>query len=134
MGPVSFRESTAAHIEQALLPIVDRTLAALGLPTRGFHISVANLGMAATADIGISISGFSSDVPVLISLLSAALGMPVPGDMVTTGHVASPDGDIAAVRAIPAKLAAAVADVSAIAALDAVLSRSTPASFNGCAA
>lgn len=111
-GSVLFDVATAGRIRQVVVPLVDRILAGLGLSRSGFEIAIANIAGASVADLTARVSGFSADVPVLLSLLSASLQMPVPQDLVSTGHVASPDGDIRAVRAIPAKLAAARADGS----------------------
>ena len=46
---------------------------------------MVNLGAASTANVGLSISGFSTDVPILLALLSAALRIPLPQDVVTSG-------------------------------------------------
>ncbi len=112
IGPVAFEESTARHISEMLLLIVDHLLEGLGLSRRNYEIAVVNLSAASVLDIGTRISGFSADVPVLLALLSASLQMPIPDDLLSTGHVASPTGVIRAVRAIPVKLAAAAADGS----------------------
>ncbi|MFC1895238.1 hypothetical protein ACFL0Q_01040 [Thermodesulfobacteriota bacterium] len=61
------------------------------------------------AGIGTQISGFSADLPVLLAMISASLEMPLNQDVVSTGHVASLDGDLVCVRGIPAKLEAAIA-------------------------
>jgi len=110
LGPGVFGESAAQYITYVVVPIVDHMLEGLRVPRKSFQISLVNLGATATADIGLRVSGFSADVPAFLALLSAGLAMPLPQDMVATGHVASTDGDIASVRAIPAKLAAALAD------------------------
>ncbi len=110
IGPVTFKPDAANHIREIVVPVADRILAALSLPCRDFEISVVNVGAASTVDLGISVSGFSADLPVLLALLSAGLQIPVPEDVVSTGHVASADGDIAAVKAIPAKVAASIAE------------------------
>jgi len=106
-GSVLFDESSAERIADVLVPIVDRVLEGLGLARRSFEIAVVNLARASAVDIGSRLSGFSADVAVLLAMVSAGLQMPVLDDLVSTGHVASPDGDIRAVKAIPAKLVAA---------------------------
>ena len=111
-GPVAFEESSVRHLSETVLPMIDRIVAALALPRSALEISIANIGAASATDLGSRISGFSADIPVLLAGLSAVLQLPVPEDMVATGHVASPDGDIAMVKAIPAKVAAAMADSS----------------------
>ena len=61
-------------------------------------------------DTGMKISGFSSDVPIFLALLSAALKLPIHNDIVSTGHIASTEGDIKPVQKIPAKVTAIIAD------------------------
>jgi len=109
-GPVRFSSATAKHIRQVVLALADRILCGLQAPRRKVEVSVVNLGGASAANLPVTVSGFSADVPVLLALLSAALAMPVPQDLVATGHVASPVGDITLVKNIAAKVAAAAAD------------------------
>jgi len=109
-GPVKFAESTVDHITGVILPIVDRVLEGLGVSPKTFEISVANIGAAACHDLGVEVSGLSGDLPVSLAMLSAALQMPVRDDFVATGHIASAHGDIVAVKGIPAKLEAAIAE------------------------
>ena len=111
-GAVAFNHATVGHIRDILIPIVDSTLDSLSLAKKNFELSVVNPGAASVSDLGVEISGFSADVPLFLALLSAALNMPVPGDIITTGHMASSDGDISAVKAIPAKISAALDDKS----------------------
>ena len=115
-GPATFEAKVISHLAQTVLPVVDGIID-LAMTTRGrtrkpksFEVSLVNLGAASAGDVGLSVSGFSADVPILLAVLSAALNIPLRQDIVTTGHVASPDGDIRTVRNIPAKLAAAVDD------------------------
>jgi hypothetical protein len=49
---------------------------------------------------------------VALAMLSAALQMPLRDDFVATGHIASTAGDICAVKGLPAKLEAVIADKS----------------------
>ena len=111
-GQVSFSIQARDHIETMLLPIVDRITKALGLASKGYEISAVNIAAASMNETGVGISGFSADVPIFITMLSAALQIPVPQHILATGHIASITGDITAVRAIPAKLQAAMADDS----------------------
>jgi len=111
-GPVKFAASTVSHITEVILPIVDRILHGLAVARRAFEISVANLGAAACHGLGMEVSGLSGDLPLVLAMLSAALEMPIRDDFVATGHIASAHGDIVAVRGIPAKLEAAIADRS----------------------
>jgi hypothetical protein len=107
-GPATFDSKTAQHVVEVVLAAADSVLKGLNLPEKYFDISVVNLDSTAMMDIGLNIFGFSTDVPILLAILSASLQMAVPEDIVSTGHIASPDGDIRMVRNIPAKLEAAV--------------------------
>jgi len=109
-GTVEFSESVRRHIRRTILPIVDHILKKLELSRKGFEISAVNLGAASALDVGVTISGLSGDTAVFIAMLSQALQIPVSGEFVTTGHIASPAGDISAVKGIPAKAEAAKND------------------------
>jgi len=112
VGTVEFARSVQRHVCDTIVPIVDRILKELAVPTGPFEVSAANLGAASALDVGTSVSGFSADVPVFLALLSAGLDLPLPDDLVSTGHIASVEGDIAAVKALPAKVQAALAGAS----------------------
>jgi hypothetical protein len=107
-GSATFEKKTAEHILGVVLPAADSLLRGLNLPEKCFDISLVNIDAASIMDIGLNISGFSTDVPILLAILSASLQMAVPEDIVSTGHVASPDGDIRMVKNMSVKLAAAV--------------------------
>jgi hypothetical protein len=106
IGPANFAQKTAKHIIEVVLAAADNIINALDLPKNSFDISVANLGATSLNEIGITISGFSADVPVLLAILSASLQLHISDNIVCTGHIASPDGDIQMVRGLPAKLRA----------------------------
>ncbi len=108
-GPVYFNDSGLQHLHSIILPIVDRITEHIDVPGKNYEISVVNLGATASAGKGIEISGFSADLPVLLALLSSSLQVGLRQDVVSTGHVASLDGDIAPVRGISAKLDAILA-------------------------
>ena len=82
----------------------------LKLGKRSFEISVVNPGAVSASDLGVEITGFSADVPMLLAMLSSALKITIPSDILTTGHIASSDGDIAVVKAMSAKISAAFDD------------------------
>jgi len=111
-GAAAFEESTIEHISDVLVPIVDKILGSLGLDKKGFEISVVNPGGVSVSDLGARISGFSADVPILLAMLSAALGLGIADDIVSTGHIASSDGDITAVKAMAAKIFSGFEDKS----------------------
>lgn len=111
-GPAVLTPSLLQHLRENVLPVVDHILERIWPEKRrkSFEVSVVNFGAASSMDVGCSLSGFSADVPVLLALLSAALNVPLPQDVITTGHIASNVGDIRAVRSLPAKLEAALGD------------------------
>jgi hypothetical protein len=113
-GPVNFEESCKSRLSSIVLPVIDRITDALELPRRDFEISAVNLGVLSSPDISFKISGFSADLPISLALLSATLQVSLKQDVVSTGHIASIEGDLVAVGGIPAKLEAAIAsaDVS----------------------
>ena len=106
LGPVKFSSSSEKHLSSVVLSVVDRITECLGVPRREYEVSVVNLGATASAGIGVEISGFSADLPVLLALLSTSLGAALKQDVIATGHVASLDGDLAPVHGISAKLEA----------------------------
>ena len=111
-GPGTFDAVAQSHIQEVILPLADRILVALQQSQRSYELSVANLGATAAINLGTRVSGFSADVPILLAILSASLGIPVEEDLVATGHVSSMHGDIAMVAGLPAKLSAALGDAS----------------------
>ena len=110
IGTATFAAATTRHIAAVILPLVDRISVALGLTPGSFELSVANVGAASSSDVGVCVSGYSADLAVFLALLSASIRFPLPADALATGHLASADGDISPVGALPAKLAAAAAD------------------------
>jgi hypothetical protein len=111
-GVVGFEPKTREHIREIILPLVEQILRHLNLEPDGYDLSVVNFGAASAAEVPPTITGFSADVPVFIAFLSASLGLEAREDLLSTGHIASPDGDIALVKNIAAKLHAAVLDQS----------------------
>ena len=104
-GPVCFDEKSQKHIGEILLPIAQGILCELNCEqVGGFQVSISNLSAASLHDQGIIISGFSADAPLILALVSAGLGLKVQPDFICTGHVASPQGEIAMVSSLPAKL------------------------------
>ena len=111
-GSVGFNSETIRHLNETVVPVADRINEHLGITRRTYEISLVNAAVASVVDLGLTVSGFSADVPVLLAILSSSLRIPLPQDTVTTGHIASPDGDIRSVRSIAVKLAAAEKDPS----------------------
>jgi len=112
VGPVAFERSTIEHARDVLVPIIDNILDLLGLSKKNFEISVVNPGAVSAYDLGVNISGFSADVPMILAMLSATLNVAISDNIVSTGHIASSDGDIAVVKAMCAKINAAFDDKS----------------------
>jgi hypothetical protein len=109
-GPGAFSYKTRRQLEQTVLKAVRSILSALELPHSGFMISAVNLGAASHDDRELIISGFSADTAVFLAMMSSALEIALPNDLLSTGHLASPDGDVRMVGSLPAKLAAAELD------------------------
>ncbi|MFC1794970.1 hypothetical protein ACFL3Q_15450 [Planctomycetota bacterium] len=112
VGKVRFSRPVQQHMENIILPIIDRIVDTLDLARWNYEISARNLGAASARDVGIDVSGLSADVSLFIAILSEALQIPVSSDFIATGHIASADGDISAVEGIPAKVEAAQKDRS----------------------
>ncbi len=108
-GPVTLDGKTASHVETVILPIVDSITQSLGLPSKGFSISIANVGAAAAKGAGLRITGFSADIPFLMAMLSASLQAGLRQNIMATGHIASLAGEVVPVLGIPAKIDAAIA-------------------------
>ena len=108
-GPVKFDRKCKDHLESVVLPMMDKIIVTLDLPQTNYQISAVNLDASALLDRGVMISGFSADLPVALAMLSEALNIPLRQDVVSTGHIASPEGHLACVSGIPAKLEAAIA-------------------------
>lgn len=109
-GATVFDAATQEHIRSVIGNLLDRLCRSLGITDRAVEIGISNVGAAAQQEIGLTLSGFSADVPILLASLCALLGLPSPMSVVATGHIASLAGDVANVRGIPAKVAAAQTD------------------------
>lgn len=109
-GPGTFSQKTQEHIVQTVLPVLVGLLRRLHLSCPGLQLSAVNLGAASWDQRGIVISGFSADAPILLAMLAAVLQFDIPRDLLCTGHMASLDGDIRMVGALPAKIAIATSD------------------------
>ena len=107
-GPVRFTDKTVEHVEEVVLRILNSILTPMALRRQSFDMSIVNLSAASVNDIGLNISGFSGDCAVLLAMLSASLQMEVQSNIVLTGHIASPAGEIRMVKGLPAKLEASI--------------------------
>jgi hypothetical protein len=111
-GSVHFEDSVKRHIRTMILPIIDRIVDKLRLVRKNFTLSVINLGAASILDVGVTVSGFSADLPLFIAMLSEALQVYIRDDFSSTGHIASIEGDVRTVKGIEAKVEAAISDAS----------------------
>lgn len=111
-GTVTFSDAVQKHLGDTLLPILDTVTERLRLPRKCFEISGVNLGAASGREVGVRITGLSADLPIFMALLSQATGIPLRGNFVATGHIASLQGDVTTVEGIAAKLQAAIKDRS----------------------
>lgn len=109
-GSCDFQTEVRQQFETTILPIVDEILRLLEIPPKSFELSVVNPGATSASDTGINLQGYSADAPAFLALLSAALDLSVRQDVVCTGHIASPDGDMAPVGSLPQKIDAALKD------------------------
>ena len=107
-GPVRLGQRAGQHLKAVVLPVVHHMARLRGLSPRAYRLSSSNPGAASTYDLGVSITGFSADLPIFLSMLSAALQMPLQQGLASTGHLASTEGDIAPVRGMPEKIEASL--------------------------
>lgn len=107
-GVCSFSEKTKDHFLKTVFPIVESILEKLQQPQKFFKMSISNIGATSLHDIGINASGFSADAAACVAAASAVLEIPVDQGIVITGHIASSDGEIKAVKNLSAKIQAAI--------------------------
>lgn len=106
-GSVRFTTETERHLEEIVVPAVDRIIEPLGAGGGHYELSVVNISAASMHDLGVEIEGHSLDTAAALAMLSASLRLPVRQDIVSTGQVASADGDIRPVGGLPEKIRAA---------------------------
>lgn len=108
VGPVVLNAESRRQVETVVVGLVDRILSSLGLAARDFEVSIANPDVSAILDTGLEITGYSAELPVFMTLLSSSLQIPIPQDIVSTGHLASLDGRVAPVSGLTEKLRAVI--------------------------
>jgi len=111
-GSVELNDDAKLNIRTVVLPIIDQILNSLQFEKKDYEISFCNIGISSAIDTGLEISGFSAELPVLVAMLSASLELPLSQNAVSTGHIASSNGDIGAVIGLPEKVKAAVKEKS----------------------
>lgn len=109
-GEAVTQEPAKQHIRRIVLPLLGRILSGLGVPLPALELTFLNLNATSAKDLPISVSGNSADLSILLAMISAALDIPIPQDVVATGALASVDGDVVLVGGLPGKLEAAVVD------------------------
>ncbi len=109
-GPSVFSKDAAKHIREVVWPAADAILGKLGLNNCGFDVAVSNIGAASINDVAIDVSGYSADLSVCASILSAGTGIPVKENCVFTGHIADTAGFVRMVSGIPEKAEAVIQD------------------------
>jgi hypothetical protein len=109
-GDAGFSDSAIKRILGTVLPIVVQICEGLALPSLNINVGLLNLNATAAKDLTLKVTGHSADVSAFLAMLSAALDIALPQDIVATGQLASVTGDIALVSEIPAKAAAAAAN------------------------
>ena len=107
-GVCSFSEKTKDHLLKTVFPIVESLLEKLQQPQKFFKTSISNIGATSLHDIGINASGFSADAAACVAAASAGFDIPVDQGIAITGHIASGDGEIKAVKSMPVKVKAAI--------------------------
>jgi hypothetical protein len=112
VGPVALNTESRNQVETTVVGTLDRILLSLRLEERDFDVSITNPGASSTRDTGLEIAGYSAELPIFLALISAALQIPLPQDVVTTGHLASIAGDISPVSGLAEKLQASAQDPS----------------------
>ncbi len=106
-GVVRFEEKLQNHIGTILLPLVDEISTKIGLPLNSYDISAQNIGAVSSSDSEYKINGYSADLPIFLSILSASLKLSISQNKVFTGHISSKEGDIAQVKKLIEKSEAA---------------------------
>ncbi|MFW6061988.1 MAG: hypothetical protein ACOC93_04190 [Planctomycetota bacterium] len=106
-GALRFEDRTARHVRRSVVGAVDRILRALGREGDRYDVSVRTVGAAALLERDVEVAGYSTDLPLSLALLSASLELPIPRDVLATGHLGSLAGQIMPVRSLGAKLEAA---------------------------
>ena len=94
------------HLVDVVLSIVYRVADLMHLPGQrpAFELSVANCAAAAILERGIDIRDFSADAAVFLALLAALFQLRVPQNVIVTGHVRSPEGELGPVAHLGLKL------------------------------
>ena len=93
-GDIKIAERVTEHIRNEVYPLADSIFKDLHLPRKSFEISIMPQKSEHMNRDDLEISGFYLDVPVLLAILSAGLGMMIPEKLISAGCIVSPRGDI----------------------------------------
>lgn len=108
IGPVHFDSVALDHIRTVVVPLATRIGARLMLPCSPLAIGITNVAAASTIDVGVTVSGYSADLPLFLGIISAITGIPIRPGLLATGHIASLSGAVRPVKNMRAKVEAAV--------------------------
>ncbi|HBG25743.1 MAG: hypothetical protein A2Y10_20300 [Planctomycetes bacterium GWF2_41_51] len=111
-GLVEFSEKSKKHITDDILILIDRITALLAMSPLCYEISAVNPDIASNHDTSVDVNGFSADLSIFAAMLSASLRIPLPANILMTGHIASLEGDIGTVGSIQTKVNTAAQDKS----------------------
>jgi len=109
--PLSFTASyvfsnMANHFTKLVWPMTEQIFRSLRLPKRYFEVSFIN-PMKTISEKDLEFDN-SIDVPVFLALLSAGLQIRVPDNIISFGHIASFDGNIQLIKAMPLMFSTAI--------------------------
>jgi len=106
-GLVKFSYMIKNHIRINILPLIKMIIQPLGLSLPCYGVSAINPDIASKCNTFVDVDGFSADLSIFIAMLSSAMQIPVPDNLLLTGHIASAAGDIGPVGSITTKMRAA---------------------------
>ena len=106
-GRIGIESSVIEHYRFTVLDAVDRVTVSLGVKKKCYELSIRNIEAASINGLNIILQGHSADLSVFLALLSSSLNLPIPQDIVVTGHLISSDGYIGPVSGLPEKIHAA---------------------------
>lgn len=106
-GDPVFSESMVTHLHTVIVTLVDSILDQLNVIKPSWAITIHVPTAVASSNQRVQITGHSFDLPIFLSLLSAALNLPIRQDILYTGALFSPNGEIGFVESLAEKAQAA---------------------------
>lgn len=104
---IGIESSITEHYRTTILDAIDKITGSLGIEKKCYEISIRNIEAASVKGLNMALQGYSADLSIFLALLSASLNLPIPQDVVVTGHLISADGFISPVSGLPEKIHAA---------------------------